>query len=89
MSGAVNDLLTRASIKAGMLRMGEPIAFGSDADIIEELAEEVARFGTALEAIADKETEHPGDGDYSRGWMDGRWSLKRIACRALRTVADD
>lgn len=58
----MTDLLTRASIKAGMLRMGEPIAFGSDADIIEELAEEVTRFGTALEAIAAKETEYPGDG---------------------------
>ena len=35
----VKGLLERASIKAGMLRMGEPVAFGSDAAMIEELAE--------------------------------------------------
>lgn len=37
------DLVTRARTKAGMLRMGEPIAFGSDADIVDELVAEVER----------------------------------------------
>ena len=40
-----DDLLRRADIMVGMLRMGEKIAFGSDADMIADLA-------AAIRAIA-------------------------------------
>jgi hypothetical protein len=39
----MTDLLTRASNMSAMLRMCEKISFGSDADVIDELSEEVAR----------------------------------------------
>jgi hypothetical protein len=37
------DLVRRLRTKAGMLRMGEPIAWGSDADAIEEAADIIDR----------------------------------------------
>lgn len=37
----MSDLLSRAKIKVGLLRMGEPVAFGSDAAMIEELCAEL------------------------------------------------
>lgn len=54
-----DDLVSRATIKAQMLRMGEPVAFGSDADIIDELAQALtearasaAHWRRAIEIIA-------------------------------------
>jgi len=49
----MSDLIKRAKIKAGMLRMGEPIAFGSDADIIEELIDEIRALQGALSAMVE------------------------------------
>jgi hypothetical protein len=37
-----SDLIRRARIVSGMLRMGEPLAFGRDADIINELVDALA-----------------------------------------------
>ena len=37
------DLVRRMRVKADMLRMGEPIAFGSDADALEDAAEAIER----------------------------------------------
>ena len=45
MDAADADLLRRADIMAGMLRMGERIAFGTDADMIAELAAAIRRRG--------------------------------------------
>ena len=53
------DILERAKIKLGMLRMGEPIKFGSDADLIDKMAAKIEllrkernRLREALKAIA-------------------------------------
>jgi hypothetical protein len=35
------DIVERAKIKSGKLRMGEPIKFGSDADLIDEMSAEI------------------------------------------------
>lgn len=48
-----------------------------------ERQEEIERLSSALSAIGAMDAEHPGDGLYSRGWMDGRWSLKKMALRAI------
>jgi hypothetical protein len=37
------DLVRRLRVKAGMLRMGERIAFGSDADALEDAADAIER----------------------------------------------
>ena len=35
------DIVERAKIKSGMLRIREPIKFGSDVDLIDEMAAEI------------------------------------------------
>lgn len=52
--GEYDGLIERAAIKAGMLRMGEKIAFGSDADMIDELSSALTDLQTRL-AAAEKE----------------------------------
>lgn len=48
-----------------------------------DLHAEIDQLKNTLSAIATTDADHPGGGDYSRGWMHGRWSLKKMALRAL------
>ena len=43
--------MSRATIKAQMLRMGEPVAFGSDADVVDELAQALTEARAEIERL--------------------------------------
>jgi hypothetical protein len=67
---AMTDLLKRARIKAGMLMMGEKIAFGSDATIIEELC---AALEAALQsggAAGEPPAQPAGEGEADPSFAD-------------------
>jgi hypothetical protein len=57
------DLVRRLRTKAGMLRMGEPIAWGSDADALEEAAD-------AIEALLHKNRQLSCP---QPGWLPDQW----------------
>jgi chromosome segregation ATPase len=44
----MTDLPKRLRIKAGMIQLGERIAWGSDAEIMEEAADEIERINESL-----------------------------------------
>jgi len=75
----MSDIVERARIKSGMLKMGERIAFGSDSELLDEMAAEIERLrsllkeaGEALEPIAQR-------------WIDPL-SIAREHWRAASTV---
>jgi len=57
----MTEIVKRAQIKAGMIRMCEPIAFGSDADLLDERAAEITRLRaserSAWNAAADRDEQ--------------------------------
>ena len=59
----IADLVRRMRIKADMLRMGEPIAFGSGADALDEAAD-------AIEALLhrNRQLSRP-----QPGWLPDQW----------------
>lgn len=52
MTKTTNDLVKRLRIKAGVMSMGEKIAWGSDTALMEEAADELERL-TAVETHVD------------------------------------
>lgn len=61
-----DDLVSRAKIKAQMLRMGEPVAFGSDADVIDELVVALTKARSDIERLREALEQIAGDLSRSR-----------------------
>lgn len=65
--GETAELVERLRIKAAMLRMGEPIAFGSDADAIETAADAITSLSQRLAGVeAERDAARKQAGDYER-----------------------